>query len=197
MNYKKVHDQIIERAISENRKKRKIVDVNFVYYESHHIIPKCIGGSDDKSNLVLLTAREHFLIHWLLYQLHPDNYKLALSFNKTCQVNTKISNRNFTPSSKAIEESKLAVAKANVKIHSGKIRSIETRDKMKNAHLNKTEEQKKERNKKISETLKGKKHSQERIENMTKGINSMSDEAKIIRNKNISSALIQYFNNRI
>ena len=37
------------------------------YYELHHIIPKCCGGTDDKSNLVLLTLSEHLQAHWLMY----------------------------------------------------------------------------------------------------------------------------------
>ena len=35
------------------------------YTENHHIIPKSLGGSNDSDNLVALTAREHFLCHWL------------------------------------------------------------------------------------------------------------------------------------
>ena len=38
------------------------------YYEKHHIIPRCLNGSNDKDNLVLLTAREHYLCHWLLWK---------------------------------------------------------------------------------------------------------------------------------
>ena len=36
------------------------------YFESHHIIPKSLGGKNDKSNKVLLTPKEHFICHWLL-----------------------------------------------------------------------------------------------------------------------------------
>lgn len=36
------------------------------YYELHHIVPRSLGGSDDKSNLVALTARQHFVAHWML-----------------------------------------------------------------------------------------------------------------------------------
>lgn len=39
---------------------------NGTYYEKHHIIPHSLGGSDLDKNLVLLTAREHYLCHWLL-----------------------------------------------------------------------------------------------------------------------------------
>ena len=34
------------------------------YTENHHIIPKCLGGSNLEENLVNLTAREHFVCHW-------------------------------------------------------------------------------------------------------------------------------------
>jgi len=54
MNYKRIHDQIIERA------KSRILEG---YKERHHIIPKCMGGNNEKDNLVYLTAREHFIIH--------------------------------------------------------------------------------------------------------------------------------------
>lgn len=40
------------------------------YVERHHIIPRCMGGSNDRDNLVALTAREHFLAHMLLGKIH-------------------------------------------------------------------------------------------------------------------------------
>ena len=36
------------------------------YYEEHHIIPKAFDGSDRKENLIKLTARQHFVAHWIL-----------------------------------------------------------------------------------------------------------------------------------
>lgn len=50
------------------------------YMETHHIIPKCYGGSDDRDNLVKLTAREHFVAHWLLWRANRDR-KSASMFN--------------------------------------------------------------------------------------------------------------------
>lgn len=38
----------------------------------HHIVPKSEGGSDDKSNLVSLTAREHYIAHLLLAKIYND-----------------------------------------------------------------------------------------------------------------------------
>jgi len=68
MNYQRIYESIIKKAKSENRKK-----YNGIYYENHHIIPKCLGGSDGKENLVLLTAQEHFICHKLLTYIHPHN----------------------------------------------------------------------------------------------------------------------------
>lgn len=39
------------------------------YSEKHHIIPKSLGGDNSKANLVNLTAREHFICHWLLTKM--------------------------------------------------------------------------------------------------------------------------------
>jgi hypothetical protein len=65
MNYQKIHDAIIRRALSENRDKK------ISYFEEHHILPKSLGGSNKKSNLVLLTAKEHFIVHRLLVEIYP------------------------------------------------------------------------------------------------------------------------------
>ena len=39
------------------------------YTETHHIIPKSLGGTDLVENLVVLTAREHFICHRLLTKM--------------------------------------------------------------------------------------------------------------------------------
>lgn len=46
------------------------------YKERHHIIPKCIGGTNDEENLIDLYAREHYVAHKLLVQDNPDCTKL-------------------------------------------------------------------------------------------------------------------------
>ena len=70
MDHRKIYDSIIEKARNENRIRKSYSErkkENFVsqYYENHHIIPKCLGGSDKNENRVLLTAREHFVCHKL------------------------------------------------------------------------------------------------------------------------------------
>lgn len=52
--------------ITEQAKSRTIDS----YTEKHHIIPRSLGGTDDQDNLVNLTAREHFICHWLLTKMH-------------------------------------------------------------------------------------------------------------------------------
>jgi hypothetical protein len=39
------------------------------YVERHHIQPRSLGGADTADNLVELTAREHFVCHWLLTKM--------------------------------------------------------------------------------------------------------------------------------
>lgn len=40
------------------------------YSERHHIVPKALGGDDSNENLIYLSARTHFLAHWLLLKIH-------------------------------------------------------------------------------------------------------------------------------
>lgn len=64
MNYQAVYNSLIEKAqtrISQDG-----------YTERHHIIPKSLGGGDEQSNLVRLTAREHFVAHLLLAKIYGE-----------------------------------------------------------------------------------------------------------------------------
>lgn len=67
MNYKKIYDEIITKAKSENRSKKDLV-----YYEIHHIIPYCMGGTNIISNRVHLTGREHYICHKILIEIYPN-----------------------------------------------------------------------------------------------------------------------------
>jgi hypothetical protein len=53
------------------------------YTERHHIIPQSLGGSNEKDNLVDLTAREHFICHWLLIKMTEgeDRSKMLYALN--------------------------------------------------------------------------------------------------------------------
>jgi len=81
MNYEKLYNSIINNALL-----RKL-SPNF-YYEKHHIIPKCVGGTNEYTNLVHLTAREHFICHKLLYKFYINTKfeaKLLHAFLGMCR----------------------------------------------------------------------------------------------------------------
>ena len=63
MDYKRIYDNLTERG------KNRVLEG---YVERHHIIPRCMGGSDDVENLVALTPEEHYLAHLLLMKIYPD-----------------------------------------------------------------------------------------------------------------------------
>lgn len=54
--------------------------VNVTIHENHHILPKCLGGKNDKSNLIKLPPKAHFLAHYFLCKAYPDNRKLKHAF---------------------------------------------------------------------------------------------------------------------
>jgi hypothetical protein len=54
--------------------------LNSVYTESHHIIPKSLGGSDNKTNLVDLTYKEHRLCHKLLVRMTRGKAKGKMAY---------------------------------------------------------------------------------------------------------------------
>jgi len=101
MNYQRIYDQIIDRAGKGERGKGQ-----GTYYESHHIVPRCMGGSGKKSNLILLTAREHFICHWLLVRIYPDDVKLAYALWGMCNQKSPRQSDRHTPSSRAYSEAK-------------------------------------------------------------------------------------------
>jgi len=62
------------------------------FTESHHIIPKCLGGSNLQNNKVNLTPREHFICHHLLLKMVDDlkhKKSMCCAFYKMKQLNRK------------------------------------------------------------------------------------------------------------
>jgi len=109
------------------------------YTEKHHIIPKCLGGSNKKENLVKLTAEEHFMAHKLLICIYPENLALirAAALMGSVHVRLKRSNnkmfgwlrRTFAEKMKGhdvSEETKAKISAANL----GREHSKESRLKM-------------------------------------------------------------------
>ena len=67
------------QAITARAQKRRLEP--HTYTERHHIIPRSLGGSNEPANLARLTAREHFIAHWLLTKFTEgqDKKKMVLA----------------------------------------------------------------------------------------------------------------------
>ena len=79
MDYQKIYDQLIGRAIHR-------LSISG-YKETHHIVPKSMGGTDDQHNLVDLTAREHFIAHNCLARIYGGReWYAVVRMAKQCQV---------------------------------------------------------------------------------------------------------------
>lgn len=63
--YTDTYYRIIHKALSET---------NDGYTETHHIIPRCLGGTNSKENLVRLSYKQHRICHKLLTKMvqYPD-----------------------------------------------------------------------------------------------------------------------------
>lgn len=103
MNYQKIYDAICQK---------RQADPAAGYGEVHHILPRSLGGSDDRSNLVKLTAREHFICHLLLVKIHQNSasyYKMVKAFfmMSVSSENQQrhLSSRNYEKLRKAFSES--------------------------------------------------------------------------------------------
>jgi hypothetical protein len=181
MNYEKIYKKLIETAKLLNRIK------GLEYYENHHILPKCLGGNNKKENLVLLTAKEHFLAHLLLVQMYDgkDKAKLSFALFQMCRKNKLhgriVSSRQFEKAKQIMSENcRGENGSFYGKKHTDEVKELQ-RQKMlnnnpsKNGVWNKGKKTKplsEEHKLKLSESLKGhiqKKETKEKISNSHKG----------------------------
>lgn len=86
MNYASIYEELIRRSFL-----RQIDE----YTERHHILPKCMGGTDDQSNIAVLTAREHFIAHQLLVKMYPGVDKLVYAVNMMCVGDRRTTSRRY------------------------------------------------------------------------------------------------------
>ena len=76
MKYQKIYNNLIKSAQ---------LNPFSGYADNHHIIPQSMGGSNDPTNLVLLSAKQHFVAHHLLYKIHR-NREMTNAFFLMCNV---------------------------------------------------------------------------------------------------------------
>ena len=113
MNYRRIYNRIIDRANREQRDKKQ-----GTYYESHHIVLRSEGGSNKRDNVVLLTAKEHYIAHLLLFTENPTQAR-AYAFVRMSHRGTKRS------SAKIYQEAKKLTAKISSEKNSLTVRTVE------------------------------------------------------------------------
>lgn len=160
------------------------------YKERHHIIPRCMGGTNDECNLIDLYAREHYMAHKLLALENQDNYKLQYAWLSMGFLRSKYIKGRYEITAEEYERlkeidsqlaSKRMIGSGNPmygKVHSeetrrkigekskGRYFSEESRNKI-GAH-SKGKSRPEEVRKKISEGHKGKRLTEEHRKNLSK-----------------------------
>jgi 5-methylcytosine-specific restriction endonuclease McrA len=144
------------------------------YTETHHIIPKSLGGDNSKENLVKLTAREHFLCHYLLTKMTTgqSQIKMCFAFNafrrSSGNQERQLTGHQYEIIRQSVSTARSEFLKGNT-YNLGKKRgplSEETKKKISDSKKGKpmSEEQKT----KISQTTTGRKKSEETKQRMRK-----------------------------
>lgn len=90
------------------------------YYERHHIIPKFAGGSNHKSNIAALTAREHLVCHLLLIRMVSGKAKSSAIFSAACMLRVNPNQLRAQANTKVIAELREQMAEATRQLHKGK-----------------------------------------------------------------------------
>ena len=133
-----------------------------LYTESHHILPKSMGGSDESTNLVRVPARVHFLLHWMLYKIYRTQ-SMAFAWNMMRMSNSgeRYTSKSFAYIAEALSKSqmnkvmtdeqkaKISATKKGKKLSHqhrvaitksllGRTHSTETKNKIGSAHKGKT-----------------------------------------------------------
>jgi hypothetical protein len=173
MNYQKIYNQIVEKAKKEYYLGLRTKNSS-LYYEGHHIIPKCLGGTGkswkwNEENIIPLTGKEHFIAHLLLHKIYPENIKIAQAFHAMCKLHKD--NERFKPSASTYQYLKEIKAKIGFPVES-RMKGVRTRKL--NGSYKQTEEQKQKgiQTKIINGTINHTQHHKENITTSLKKLNS-------------------------
>ena len=119
--YFRIYNQIIDNRISNPLSLDE-------YGEKHHIIPRSLGGLDESSNLVRLTAREHYICHYLLTKFTEGNqyYKMVKAFDAMgMKGKGQTVERDFILNSKLFQLNRIKAAEAHSLMMKGRKQSPE------------------------------------------------------------------------
>ena len=134
--YYKTYNQLIDKCIQMESDGYP----DDMYTEVHHILPKCMGGTNDKFNLVRMPVRYHIVAHLLLSCAFSNNYKLALAASQmlTCNDSSQIERKLIVSKfsvrlSTYFREQKIKFTKGKYHPNFGKHLSESTRKKISEA----------------------------------------------------------------
>lgn len=96
------------------------------YTERHHIIPRCMKGTNDASNLVYLTAREHFVCHHLLVKMTSGKSKNKLWYALNNMLMRSDNQKRYIPSSRTYQYIKEQISQ---------VQSIDSKARWKNSDI--------------------------------------------------------------
>ena len=109
------------------------------YNEKHHILPKCMGGSDDKSNIVLMPVRYHIMAHYILTFIYPDNKEICIAIGLIINCRNlhlkKFSTRTLSDIRILSREAQSKLMTGRKNPHKGVPRSEETKRKIGDSEL--------------------------------------------------------------
>jgi probable mobile endonuclease D len=151
---KTTYTDLIEQSRSRGLDKSSLSG----YYEIHHIEPRCLGGNNESSNLVLLTYKEHIIAHLLLHVINLDNKELFLSFSLMIQLKPQEGFRVNLDMLESLKNSRSKFMKGNY-------------NPMKNPEVSRKVSQKK---KGMVSTFKGKHHSLDTRKKISDKIKSLN-----------------------
>lgn len=169
--YSRWYEQIVTRA------KTRILS-NDTYSERHHVIPKSVGGNNSKDNIVVLTAREHFVCHWLLIKFTTGRFRLKMAAALSMMHRTKNDHMNRYKSvnfSRIYESIKILHSEFASDRNSGRKYSAEAKARMSEAQKksyreNWTPEMKAKRNAAVAEANRNRVYTDEMRANRSKGL---------------------------
>ena len=106
------------------------------YKEIHHILPKSLGGTNDQHNLITLTARQHFIAHWMLWKTYR-NPKMTLAFWSMRMIK---GDRHFKINSKTyqlLKEEHASIQSTRMKLNNP-MKNLISVEKVRTKHLGKS-----------------------------------------------------------
>lgn len=111
------------------------------YHERHHIVPKCLGGTNDENNLIDLFAREHFEAHRLLALENLKNSGLQYAWWNMCQIRGNDGQDRYVPTAEEFEQARKICSKLSSERNLGENHPMfglhhteQTKEKMSKTH---------------------------------------------------------------